>query len=470
MEAFRLAIVGAGPSGIVDAISVCKVLKGEHVVIDIYDPGLPFRGRSFNTGSERMLLNTSVGVSFIDPEEPDGFERFLVHDQGLHVSTGDVVPRDLASAFLEKELSVARTYISGVNFISDRVYDLYVNTKGGKPCIHVNEEITDYDAVIISTGLQFKKDVGFLQGEKILPPYPAKNLTDMDRRASVLILGSKLSAVDTLAHLAGCEHEGRIDICSTSQLFPSVRKQVIKPTERSFLNHYLMRSGKLPNDYSLISCMLDMLDQHFLEHGMYLTDFIAPGDRDSVAQLNYEIQLCNQKQNVWEDILMDVIDGLNTVWPRLSLDDKKRFNIEVNSWLGRIAHSMPLRNARTISELFSSGQLSMINVDDLSTINTDNYDVIINTTGLQTADTDSLLSHLAGKQLLQFNGLGGVSINTNNHRLREDLPIYANGSIVQGEVFTANSVYSTSYGAQKIAADINRVFDEYHRLANVFQD
>jgi hypothetical protein len=43
-----------------------------------------------------------------------------------------------------------------------------------------------------------------------------------------------------------------------------------------------------------------------------------------------------------------------------------------------------------------------------------------------------------------------VSDQPKSQRVDSELPVYANGSIVQGEVFTANSLYSSAYGAQAI--------------------
>ena len=48
----------------------------------------------------------------------------------------------------------------------------------------------------------------------------------------------------------------------------------------------------------------------------------------------------------------------------------------------------------------------------------------------------------------------GYALDVLTHRLRIDIPVYASGSIVQGEVFSATSVCSASYSAGKIALNI----------------
>lgn len=72
----RIGIVGAGPAGIITAIAICNKSPKHTVSVDLYDQTEPFRGRAFNTRSERMLLNTSVGISFIDPDQPRGLLFF----------------------------------------------------------------------------------------------------------------------------------------------------------------------------------------------------------------------------------------------------------------------------------------------------------------------------------------------------------------------------------------------------------
>jgi len=65
----KIGIVGGGATGIITSIVASNFLRSRQrpVTIDIFESGLPFRGRAFNTGSDNMLLNTSVGVSSIDP-------------------------------------------------------------------------------------------------------------------------------------------------------------------------------------------------------------------------------------------------------------------------------------------------------------------------------------------------------------------------------------------------------------------
>ncbi|WP_160137505.1 FAD/NAD(P)-binding protein [Chryseobacterium sp. c4a] len=453
----NIAIIGAGPAGIITATAIYNKVKDKHLSIDLYDFGTPFRGRSFNTHSANMLLNTSVGVSFIDPDNPDGFIDYINKNKKLQIQPGDVVSRDLAVCFLESEFTLAKKNGANANFYKETVNDISLHHSGQLSVIH-NKQTICYDSVIITTGLQFSPPPAIVRHKNIISPYPATNLTEINKMSSVLILGSRLSAVDTLVHLEKNGHKGPIDVYSQSQLFPSVRHHVIKPSERLFLEQYQQAVENLPNNYSRITCFLDMFKDYLLKKGMVLRDIIAVYGNSGGTQLEQDIRNCQENRNIWENILMDLIDGLNYVWPSLPSEDKTRFNKEVNPWFGRIAHSMPLCNAHTVLKLFHNNQLMMLSSGELLTADMNKYDVVVNATGLQSAENDVLLSSLSKKNLLTFNGNGGVQIDECTHRLRNDIPIYANGSIVQGDVFTANSIYSTSYGARKIAIDIEKIF------------
>src|SRR5262249_31331112 len=148
--------------------------------------------------------------------------------------------------------------------------------------------------------------------------------------------------------------------------------------------------------------------------------------------------------------------ALNFIWPITPGEEKKLFRDEVlKPWLGRIIAAMPLCNALIIRDLFDRGQLHCVKKEQVVP---DSYDVVVNATGLAGAQTDRLLASMHAGGLLQFNDSGGVVIDTRSHRVSADIPIYANGAIVQGEVFTANSIYSSVHGAIRIAEDLANVF------------
>ncbi|MBX5297653.1 hypothetical protein HJB96_33175 [Rhizobium sp. NLR15a] len=448
----RVGIVGAGPAGIISCIAISSAMQSNRdcLLVDVYESRQAFRGRSFDTSSDSMLLNTSIGVSPVEWARPNGFLEYLRREEQRDVDLGEVVPRDAARRYLEYELQLARERTPNISIISAKVDDV-CPAPDDQVHIYSSGVIKAYDAVVLASGLNFKQPPVAFAGVNTITPYPADRLAQIDSNAAVLVLGSRLSAVDALVYLATSGHTGRVDVHSRSGLFPSVRKSVVKPEQRPLLNSYLSLSQEIAPTVKL-ELIVAYLEQHLDRCGMRLGDFIPMPGTTGRSQLDHEIRLCEEGLNLWEPLLMDVIDTLNHLWPQLNSEAKRDFHRDVNGWLGRIAHSMPLRNALVVQRMFDSGQLRFVGIEEIRDLR--DYGQIINATGLSCADNDPLLRRMAMRGLLRFNGAGGVEVEPSRRTTTRDGMIYANGSIIQNEIFTANSLYSTAHGAECIARDM----------------
>ncbi len=151
----RSGLVGAGPAGIITAIAICNKSPEHTVSVDLYDQTEPFQGRALNTRSERMLLNTSFGVSFVDPDQPEGFIDFLNERKQLHITERDVVPRDCADDYLKHEFEIAEKSAKRTGFHNGTVTEVGVD-KNLKLWSAVQNKRISYDAVGVTSGLCFK--------------------------------------------------------------------------------------------------------------------------------------------------------------------------------------------------------------------------------------------------------------------------------------------------------------------------
>ncbi|WP_449433685.1 FAD/NAD(P)-binding protein [Pseudomonas putida] len=450
-----IAIVGAGPTGMIDAIAVCKAAIAKQVTLHIYEPGKPYLGRSLDAGSSAMRLNTSVGVSFIDPADEDGLLRYAQRTGYSAIDSGGVVPRDLVAQFLRESFEAASEQLKDLCWVSQTVDDIRKGNDGRPVIVTATSELA-CDAVFIATGLPFKPTPAGFEHPRIISPYPAQSLTELDRHASVLLLGSRLSAIDALVQLAAQGHAGSIAIYSPSGLFPSVRSRLIKYEHQQFLAQFRHRASRLANDYSKVQCLVALFKEHLQCEGAALSDIIVGQGRGGLGQLHHDVQMCRGHRNAWQSVVMDIIDAMNELLPALDSADRSRFLTQVHPWLGRLTFAMPLCNAQIVDDLFMNGQLKMLSRDEWLTQDMTEYASVINATGLEPPERDPLLARLESAGLIRFNGLGGVVIDASTCRLNDDLALYANGAILQGEVYTANSIYSSSYGAQKITRDIQR--------------
>ena len=452
----RIGIIGGGPAGIVSAIAASTALQGRkaRVSIDVFESAHPFRGRSFNTDSPSMLLNTSIGVTFIDPADPLAFLGYLRREEGLSVGRGDVVPRDVARRYLEAEFARATGGTVACRVIDASIDNVSVDAQG-RPQLHSSRGIETCDAVVLATGLQFRGPPPSFPAAETISPYPAGALASIDKDAPVLVLGSRLAAVDAILTLAHQGHRGPIIVHSPSGLFPSVRRATLKLQSRPLLEEFLKRDADAPAAIRRSQLLLDLFKLHVEAAGMELSDFIAAANARGRTQLDHEIRLCEEVRNVWEPVVLDLIDGLNHIWPKISTEEKRHFHCKDGAWLIRIVASMPLRNAVALQCLFERGQLQMVGADEMAATS-DRYRYVINATGLLPADADPLLRRMSDHGLLRFNGGGGIRIDTASYRANPDVPIYANGAIVKDEVFMSSALLAAAQGAQRIALDLHR--------------
>jgi uncharacterized NAD(P)/FAD-binding protein YdhS len=454
-DSMDIAIVGAGPTGIINAISLCNSSYASQVRLHIFEPGKPCYGRSMNTGTNSMRLNTSLAVTFIDPANEHNFYDYA-YAKDRTIKPEDVVPRELFAEYLRAQFSQAQKKLKSCEIINQTATN--ISTKNDRFLIIATpQEQRQYDAVIIATGLPFRERLTEDQQQPVISPYPSNSLQGLDRHIPVLVLGSRLSAVDTLVQLSEQKHQGPITLHSRSGYFPSVRREMLRTEGQPFLAMYHQTTSRLPEGYSKVDCLVKLFMQYVQRNGEMLTDMIITDRRNSAAQLHHDVQTCKNNQNTWQPIAIDIIDAMNELLPTLNISSKAKFMADVQPWLGRLTHSMPLRNAEVIDNLFASGQLRALSRDEYLTRNMKTDTVIVNATGLGSAEHDPLLTHLSKSGLINFNGLGGLATNSISCRLNAQYPLYGNGAILQGEVYTASSIYSSSYGAQKITNDIARL-------------
>lgn len=453
----NIGIIGSGPAGVCCAIAICNKLNTDNISIHIYDPGKPFRGRAFDTDSEAMLLNTSIAICYIDPQKPNKLFEYLHKYYNPDLDIGDVVPRYIIRNYFQYEFNRAIQHIKQARFIQANVDNVIIDSDDHL-YIQVGNTHFGYDVVILATGLKFKELPHKYQKFNSLKPYPTEQLDAIPPNASVLILGCHLSSVDTLMHLAANKHKGAIGIHARRPFFPAIRHYIVPTTNHAFLEQYHLGIQDLSvNNKSRISYLIGILNQYINKYNMSLKDFIPSKQATLYSQLNKEIQFCLSHCNVWEKVLMDTVDCLSEIWPALSEETKCWFDTKINPWLGRMIQSMPLRNALILRGLFKTGQLSFIGQQEMAQITPQSYDYLVNATGLQSVSEDSLIQKMHESQLVRLNGSGGLSIDADTHRLNNHAALYALGSLTQGEIFAANSIFCTANGAEKIARHLANI-------------
>jgi uncharacterized NAD(P)/FAD-binding protein YdhS len=103
----RIAVVGAGFSGVAVAVQLLKTLRDPATIYLLNRNARFARGMAYGTRSASHLLNVPAGRMGIDAADEGGFLRFL-QEQGMTAAGSDFVPRKFFGDYLEHELELAQ--------------------------------------------------------------------------------------------------------------------------------------------------------------------------------------------------------------------------------------------------------------------------------------------------------------------------------------------------------------------------
>ncbi|HUR87537.1 MAG TPA: FAD/NAD(P)-binding protein [Ramlibacter sp.] len=223
------AIVGAGFSGMAVAVQLLQRLQAP-ARICLINRSLSFgRGLAYGTNSPSHLLNVPAGRMSIDPEHESGFVDYL-QGRGLPYKGGDFVPRSLYGDYLERCLLKAQASAAeGVRLemIESEVLRLETQGDGEAPVLHLaNGRAIEASEVVLALGNFTPKPphtlrvIDWNQPPLVNDVWAHGVLDGLPRDASVLLVGTGLTAYDAVLRLLDQKHEGPITMLSRRALLP----------------------------------------------------------------------------------------------------------------------------------------------------------------------------------------------------------------------------------------------------------
>lgn len=236
---FHVAVIGGGASGTLSAIQLLqrKLPIIIHVFNDEYELG---RGMAYSPISSQLVLNVPARNMSAFPDLPAHFTEWLQQRYGGCFTSDSFVPRFIYGDYLRETLRAAAKSSAGCL----RVYDCRIKTllpqRGGYTIFYGRQEIFAH-AVILALGnvpprnpcLPYKNCIPrthFISN----PWQEIGKIQKIWGRGRVLILGSGLTAVDTILQLRQQGHQGKILLISRRGLWPSVHLPCLAPICCSF--------------------------------------------------------------------------------------------------------------------------------------------------------------------------------------------------------------------------------------------
>ncbi|KAB1072965.1 FAD/NAD(P)-binding protein [Methylobacterium planeticum] len=221
-----IAVIGAGFSGTMAAIQLLATLPRDRAVLLCERGGRFGRGLAYGTGASAHLLNLRAGNMSAFPDRPRHFEDWLAAlaegpAEGVRATpAGTFAPRGLYGRYLTELLTdaVTRDGLPRLHLLNDTVSDLAPDPEGFRLRTEGGQTHAVAGAVLAMGNLGA---AGEPRSRHRLDPWQPERLGRLHPHLPVLIVGTGLTMVDTVATLRDHGFAGPIVAVSRRGLLPS---------------------------------------------------------------------------------------------------------------------------------------------------------------------------------------------------------------------------------------------------------
>lgn len=365
-----LAIIGAGPAGLATFISA--VLRDAAKTIYVVDPNCWGPGLAYGNTDEDVLCNSSIESMSIVIGRPLDFFDYLV-EQGREVSVEAFAPRAWAGAYLTDRfaqyLALARRSGIDVVPVRRRFRSLRADGAGRYALTFGDGQLPSSlvaDNVIFCSGhgaprvpSQFSRFRGYRSFVPCVFP-EAEMLARIGREARVLVLGTKLSAVDAALLLLRQGH--LVTMISPSGEIPAVRKRILRNDAFEFGLDSTQSMLKRWDGRNADDCP-PALKRAYLRYARrtlarlsdkpWHAQFSSAVDR--TQRLREEIEIAERGDATWQDLMFGFIGQANEVY--LKAPVVGGLHPMIRTMFARYSAAIALENAKKLLRAIDDGKL-----------------------------------------------------------------------------------------------------------------
>lgn len=489
----HIGIIGVGAAGtalLVNLVDQAIRHGRKNIEITLIEKTSEFSpGLAYSTEIDTNLLNSpsvDVGIIYANKmhfwnwmrEEINDWQPYFPNLKNFDHHTP--VPRRLYGLYLKSMFNQAcdKALQAGItiNLISDEVVEIEKHThqyqlkfKGGSHCY--------VDDVCCSIGLG--KRINHLNFKEqstkyfCFPGIDEKKLLTIPNDATVAVIGTRLSAIDSILILANNQHKGAIISVSHSASMPNVISKHVKYKPEFFTENCLLSLTNNGQKLLTLKQLLILIKKEYFFHENKKLNFkyLLEANKKSLVKFRYDIIKTTNKVRPWQAVFYATNDVVNLVWELLTADAKKKFQRYIRLFQSqRIA--MPHCNAQQIYRLSRQKQLSFYsgikkiekcNGKFLISIEHKNQpveaDYLIDAAGLAGKASEHsahLVKQLLKTNLIKTDDLGFVVISTKNMKVVTDNleSIYILGGLAQGACIAANLMESIVVHSYYIVKDL----------------
>src|SRR5690606_29811517 len=212
-----IVIIGGGASGVLLAAHLLRNPDPDLRVTVLERQGQYGQGLAYSARHRDHRVNVPARGMSAFAGDPDHFWRWLTErEPGKHASSWTFVPRRLYGAYLEDVLRAAGQSAPGrLRVMAEEAVSLK-ETKQGVEVTLANGSVLTSRWAVLAVGHETQP----ARGRGIAVRLGSERDTPLDPDASVMILGSGLSMVDTWVSLAEARHRGPVTVVSRNGLLP----------------------------------------------------------------------------------------------------------------------------------------------------------------------------------------------------------------------------------------------------------
>ncbi|TAM50367.1 MAG: FAD/NAD(P)-binding protein [Paraburkholderia sp.] len=360
----RLVIVGGGASGV--AAFVAAVRYGVARSIELVDPRGIGRSTAFAAKHPALLCNTSVETMSIVDDDPDDFLAYL-QLIGVMATRDGFVPRAYVSGYLasryDRYAALARA--SGIEHRLVTAAALRIERMSASEYRVVLENGVTLPAtdVLICTGhgAPYVPDaVRPHLGKPLLfeSLYPeAHVLAELEARSRVLVLGSRLSALDSALLLCAAGHS--IDIVSPSGRLPAVRTATPRacpvPVDAAALARLDLDCAAATLSWRLLRIVARAARA---VHKRPLSAQVERA-REPIERMRREAELARRGATDWQEILVAHMDAAQIRLHDEPVERQRHALAECSRVVGRYLFACPLQSADALIEYAQAQRLTV---------------------------------------------------------------------------------------------------------------
>src|SRR3989338_6095594 len=302
------------------------------------------------------------------------------------------------------------------------------------------------------------------------------HLAKILRCKTVGIMGTKLSALDTVGILTSHHYTGKIIMASRSGFLPSVKNmhhayQPFLLTADTLMHLVKTSSGKLKlNDV----INLVKAEMEYASHTAIDWDKLFSKKIFSLKWFQWQIKMAEDNSTLWNSVLASAREFFILSWHWLGRGGKIIFKKQYVFLWETYRFSMPLSTAYELMQLVKSERLSIVSFVVEPQIKQNRFqfsgvdcvnnksalyevDCLINATGINydvNQIESTLIKNLLARGQLTANSFGGIMVDFNQLTVLNERRFFVTGDLTKGDRFFTNSYLVCSGQAAQVARSI----------------